>query len=370
MQGEVLGSQQQRCGAIQALGERLLEVAAVRSRVLRAPALATELALARKARETRRALLRQGEENAHSDVRTAASLKPPSRRVRIAQIMAEILSPKPETPTKTAPLFTLAHFMEGARGGATLTTHEGAVWSCGATYHANLNALGRRTRDERLSPFALCDEWEQQAREHLEHGPPVRTCFCDSVLCAAARGSASLNVFNEAFPGPWLTDKTIGLMALKPLQALVSKAKGIIKRDEKLSAGVMLTPLTTGTRATDVLSGQTINDVFKQQRTGGTATRRKLYHLHFLGKLEFADFVLDIVKGGSGEVVVVMPDGSEYDFGDPDALLELEPHQIAVVMIEDGGASNKGVCRVLASVKIPETEECCPVSCLSYDFRT
>ena len=57
MQGEVLGSQQQRCGAIQALGERLLEVAAVRSRVLRAPALATELALARKARETRGALL-------------------------------------------------------------------------------------------------------------------------------------------------------------------------------------------------------------------------------------------------------------------------------------------------------------------------
>ena len=33
-QGEVLGSPQQRCGAMQALGERLLEVAAVRSRVL------------------------------------------------------------------------------------------------------------------------------------------------------------------------------------------------------------------------------------------------------------------------------------------------------------------------------------------------
>ena len=34
MQGEVLGSHQQRCGTIQALDERLLEVAAVRERVL------------------------------------------------------------------------------------------------------------------------------------------------------------------------------------------------------------------------------------------------------------------------------------------------------------------------------------------------
>ena len=370
MQGEVLGSQQQRCGAIQALGERLLEVAAVRSRVLRAPALATELALARKARETRRALLLQGEENAHSDVRTAASLKPPSHRIRIAQIMAEVSSPKPETPTKTAPLFTLAHLMEGG-ADATLTTHKEAVWSCRDTFHAKLNPLGKRTRAARLSPHKLCAAFEALAREHLKNGPPVRTCFCDTTLCASARGSASLMVFDQAYPGIYLTDDTVGLMALEPLQALVSKAVDIIERDEKLSAGVMLTPLTTGTRATDVLSGQTINDVFKQQRTGGTATRRKLYHLHFLGKLEFADFVLDIVKGGSGEVVVVMPDGSEYEFGDPDALLELEPHQIAVVMIEDGGASNKGVCRLLASVEDPQSPgERGPASCLRYDLKT
>ena len=284
--------------------------------------------------------------------------------------MAEISSPKPETPTKTAPLFTLAHLVEGARAGATLTTHRDAVWSCDDAYHANLNALGRRTRAARLSPHALCTAWEQQAREHLEHGPPMATCFCDTTLCAAARGSASLTVFHEAFPGPYLTGKTIGLMALEPLQALVSKAKGIIKNDEKLSAGVMLTPLTTGSEARDALLGQAISDVFKDQ-SGGTALRKTLFDMHRKGKLEFADFNLHVVKSGAGEVVVTLQDGSEYDFGDPDALLELEPHQIAVVMIEDGGASNKGVCRVLASVQDPENPgECCQVSCLSYDFRT
>ena len=259
--------------------------------------------------------------------------------------------------------------MQGARDGATLTTHKDAVWSCDDTYHANLNALGRRTRAARLSPHKLWAQFEQLAREHLEHGPPMRTCFCDTVLCASATGSASLTVFNEAFPGPWLTDKTIGLMALKPLQALVSKAMDITKRDEKLSAGAVLTPLTTSKAATGVLSGGTVNDVFKKQ-SSGTMLRKTLYNLHQQGKLEFADFVLNIVKSGSGEVVVTLQDGSEYDFGDPDALLELEPHQIAVVMIEDGGASNKGIIRVLASVQDPENPgERGPASCLRYDFR-
>ena len=133
--------------------------------------------------------------------------------------MAEISSPKPETPTKTAPLFTLAHFLKGARG-ATLKTHEGAVWSCRDEFHDNLNALGKRTRAARHSPLVLCTAWEQLAWEHLYNGPPMATCFCDSVLCASARGSASLTVFNQAFPGPYLTSKTIGLMSLKPLQAL------------------------------------------------------------------------------------------------------------------------------------------------------
>ena len=268
--------------------------------------------------------------------------------------MAEVSGRTRSQTTKTAPLFTLAHFMEGLRDGATLTTHRDAVWSCDDAYHANLNALGRRTRDARLSPFALCAAWEQQAREHLEHGPPVRTCFCDTVLCASARNSASLTMFDEAFPGPWLTDETVGLMALEPLQALVSKAMGIYTERE-LSAGVMLKPLSTGTRASSVLSGQAINDVFKNQRTGGTATRRKLFHLHFLGKLEFADFVLDIVKSGSGEVVVTLPDGSKYDFHQPDPLLDLKPEKIALVSIEDGGASNNGLIRVLACVEDPRS---------------
>jgi len=290
--------------------------------------------------------------------------------------MAEVSGRTRSQTTKTAPLFTLAHFMEGARGGATLTTHENAVWSCGDTYHANLNALGRRTRAARLSPHKLWAQFEQLAREHLEHGPPMRTCFCDTVLCASATGSASLTVFNEAFPGPWLTDKTIGLMALEPLQALVSKAKSIIKKDEKLSAGVMLTPLTTGSEARDVLSGQAINDVFKNQ-SGGTAARRELFgqfKKHDAGqapRLEFTDVILSIVKGGSGEVVVTLSDGSEYDFHQSDHLLDKKPEEIALVYIEDGGASNQVVCRVLASVPDPENPESCgPASCFSYDFRT
>ena len=283
--------------------------------------------------------------------------------------MAEVSSPKPETPTKTAPLFTLAHLMEGGTD-ATLTTHKEAVWSCRDTFHAKLNPLGRRTRAARLSPHKLCAAWEQQAREHLENGPPVRTCFCDTALCASARGSASLVINDQAYPGIYLTGETVGLMALEPLQALVSKAKGIIKNDEKLSAGVMLTPLTTGTRATDVLSDRQINDVFKYQRTGGTALRKTLYKLHEKNRLEFADFTLHIVMRG-GQVVVTLPDGSTYDFGQPDALLDLKPEKIAVVSIEDGGASNKGVCRVLASVQDPENPESCgPASCFSYDFRT
>ena len=279
---------------------------------------------------------------------------------------------KPPPKSEAAPLFTLAHLVEGARGGTTLKTHENAAWSCGATFHDDLNELGERTRLARLSPHALCTAWEQQAREHLEHGPPMRTCFCDTTLCTAARGSASLVINDQAFPGIYLTGETIGLMALEPLQALVSKAKSIIKKDEKLSAGVMLTPLTTGSEARDVLSGQAINDVFKKQ-TGGTVARRELYGLHYnKGELQFADFILDIVMRGSrAGVVVELQDGSEYDFGEPDALLDLKPDQIAVVMIENGGASNKGICRVLASVQDPENpEEYCPVSCLSYDFRT
>ena len=136
--------------------------------------------------------------------------------------------------------------MEGARSGDTLTTHKDAVWSCRDTFHAKLNPLGKRTRAARLSPHKLCAALEALAREHLKNGPPVRTCFCDTALCASARGSASLMVFDQAYPGIYLTDDTVGLMALEPLQALVSKAMGIIKRDEKLSAGVMLTPLTTG----------------------------------------------------------------------------------------------------------------------------
>ena len=305
---------------------------------------------------------------AHSCSTAATSLKQISHRFRIAQIMAEISSPKPETPTKTAPLFTLAHLMEGGPD-ATLTTHENAAWSCRDTFHAKLNPLGKRTRAARLSPHKLCAALEALAREHLKNGPPVRTCFCDTALCASARGSASLMVFDQAFPGIYLTDDTVGLMALEPLQALVSKAMDITKRDEKLSAGAVLTPLTTSKAATGVLSGGTVNDVFKKQ-SSGTMLRKTLYNLHQQGKLEFADFVLNIVKSGAGEVVVTLQDGSEYDFGDPDALLELEPHQIAVVMIEDGGASNKGVCRVLASVQDPENPgECGPASCLNYDFR-
>ena len=285
--------------------------------------------------------------------------------------MAEVSGRTRSQTTKTAPLFTLAHFMQGARGGATLTTHRDAAWSCGDTYHAKLNPLGRRTRAARLSPHALCTAWEQQAREHLENGPPVRTCFCDTALCAAARGGASLVINDQAFPGIYLTDDTIGLMALEPLQALVSKAMDIIKRDEKLSAGVMLTPLSKSKDAVGILFGKGINDVFKKQRTGGTATRRTLCSLHHQGTLEFADFVLNIVKSGSGEVVVTLPDGSKYDFHQPDALLKLKPEKIAVVSIEDGGASNSGVCRVLASVQDPENPESCgPASCFSYDFRT
>ena len=273
-------------------------------------------------------------------------------------------------PPKTAPLFTLAHLVQGARGGATLTTHRDAAWSCGDTYHAKLNPLGRRTRAARLSPFALCAAWEQQAREHLKNGPPVRTCFCDTALCASARGSASLVINDQAYPGIYLTDDTVGLMALEPLQALVSKAMDIRERDEKLSAGVMLTPLTTSKHPSGVLSRGTINDVFKKQRTGGTALRKALYLLHTEGKLQFADFSLDIVMRGH-EVVVEMACGKKYDYNQPDSLLDLKPGKIALVSIEDGGASNKGVCRVLASVEDPEEPgECCPASCFSYDFRT
>ena len=282
--------------------------------------------------------------------------------------MAEVSGRTRSQTTKTAPLFTLKHFLKGARG-ATLKTHEGAVWSCRDEFHGNLNALGKRTLAARHSPLVLCNAWEELAWEHLYNGPPMRTCFCDTVLCASARNSASLTMFNEAFPGPWQTDKTIGLMALKPLQALVSKAMDITKRDEKLSAGVMLTPLTTGTRATDVLSGRQVNDVFKYQ-SGGTARRKTLHNLHEKNRLEFADFVLDIVQS-TGEVVVTLPDGSKYDFHQPDALLEVEPEKIAVVSIEDGGASNNGVCRVLASVEDPGNPgERGPVSCLSYDLKT
>ena len=282
--------------------------------------------------------------------------------------MAEILSLKPGTPTKTAPLFTLAHFMEGARDGATLTTHKDAVWSCDDTYHAKLNPLGKRTRAARLSPHKLCAALEALAREHLKNGPPVRTCFCDTALCASARGSASLVINDQAYPGIYLTGKTIGLMALEPLQALVLKAKSIIKKDEKLSAGVMLTPLTTGSEARDVLSGQAINDVFKNQ-SGGTALRKTLYELHKHGFLEFADFTCDLVVRGS-KVVVELQDGSEYDFGEPDSLLDVKPEKIAVVHIEDGGAGNSGVCRLLASVQDPENPgERGPASCLRYDFR-
>ena len=252
--------------------------------------------------------------------------------------------------------------MEGARSGDTLTTHKDAVWSCDDTYHANLNALGRRTRAARDSPHALCAGFEALARKHLEDGPPVATCFCDTALCAAARGSASLVINDQAYPGIYLTRETIGLMALEPLQALALKAKRIYTERE-LSAGVTLTPLTVNTRLSGVLSGGAINDVFKKQ-SGGTATRRTLYNLHLEGKLQFADSTLDVVMRG-GQVVVTLADGSEYDFHQPDPLLDLEPHQIAVVHIEDGGASNSGVCRVLASVKIPETEE----SCFSYGFR-
>ena len=283
--------------------------------------------------------------------------------------MAEISSPKPVTPTKTAPLFTLAHLMEGGPD-ATLTTHENAAWSCDDVFHAKLNPLGKRTRAARLSPHKLCAALEALAREHLKNGPPVRTCFCDTTLCASARGSASLMVFDQAYPGIYLTDDTVGLMALEPLQALVSKAMGIIKKDEKLSAGVMLTPLSKSKDARGILFGNDINDVFKCIDKGGTATRRTLYSLHHQGTLEFADFVLNIVKSGSGEVVVTLPGGKEYDYNQPDALLDLKPDQIAVVMIEDGGASNKGNCRVLASVEDPEEPgECGPASCLSYDFR-
>ena len=137
--------------------------------------------------------------------------------------------------------------MEGGTG-ATLTTHENAVWSCGDTYHANLNALGRKTRAERLSPHKLCAAFEALAREHLKNGPPVRTCFCDSVLCMASRGSASLTLHNQAFPGIYLTDDTVGLMALEPLQALALLAMGIIKKQE-ISSGAVLNPLATGSEA-------------------------------------------------------------------------------------------------------------------------
>ena len=290
--------------------------------------------------------------------------------------MAEISSPKPETPTKTAPLFTLAHLVEGARAGATLTTHRDAVWSCDDAYHANLNALGRRTRAARHSPLALCTAWEQQAREHLKNGPPVEICMCDTLLCMSSRGSASLTLNNQAFPGIWLTRGTIGLMALEPLQALALLTKPIYK-EQNLSTGVILNPLTTAKNyAQGVLSGQTINDVFKYQ-SGGTVAQKKIFKKFKKydegqgPRLEFADFVLDIVKSGPGEVVITLPGGKKYDFHQPDPLLELEPEKIAVVSIEDGGASNKGICRVLASVQDPENPESCgPASCLSYDFRT
>jgi len=162
-------------------------------------------------------------------------------------------------------------------------------------------------------------------------------------------------VFDQAYPGIYLTDDTVGLMALEPLQALVSKAVDIIERDEKLSAGVMLTPLTTGSEARSVLLSGQINDVFKQKHKGGAAIQKTLHGLHSRGDLEFADFVLDIVKSGSGEVVVTLPDGSKYDFHQPDPLLDLKPEKIALVSIEDGGASNNGLIRVLASVEDPRS---------------
>jgi hypothetical protein len=282
---------------------------------------------------------------------------------------------KPPPKREAAQLFTLAHFMEGARDGATLTTHKDAAWSCDDTYHAKLNPLGKRTRAARLSPHALCAGFEALARKHLEEGPPIRTCFCDTVLCASARNRASLTVFNEAFPGPWLTDDTVGLMALEPLQALASRAKRIYTERE-LSAGVMLTPLSKGKRATDVLLDQQVNDVFKNQ-SGGTAARRELFRQfkkHDDGqapRLEFADFTFHVVKSGIGEVVVTLSDGSEYDFHQSDHLLDKKPEEIALVYIEDGGASNKGIIRVLACVKDPENpEERGPASCLRYYFRT
>ena len=252
--------------------------------------------------------------------------------------------------------------------GATLTTHENAVWGCGDKFHDKLNTLGQKTRAARLSPLALCAQFEQRAWEHLKNGPPLEACFCDSVLCMASRGSASLTLHDQAFPGIYLTGGTVGLMALEPLQALASKAKRIYT-ERKLSAGVIVTPLSKSSDARGVLQGYKENDVFKYERTGGTATRRTLYNLHIQGKLQFADFVLDIVKT-SGEVVVTLADGSEYDFHQSDSLLDLEAHQIAVVSIEDGGAGNSGVCRVLASVQDPENPgERGPASCLRYDFR-
>lgn len=281
-----------------------------------------------------------------------------------------------EKPTaeEAGALFTLKHLLKGAPGG-TLKTHENAAWSCGATFHNELLPLGERTRLARHSPLALCTEWEQRAWEHLRDGPPLEVCMCDSLLCMSSRGSASLTLHNQAFPGIYVTGKTTGLMSLAALQALVSLVKPIYKEQE-LSTGVMLRPLTTAKNyAQGVLSGQTINDVFKQQ-SGGTVARRELYrkfenHDQGLGpRLEFADFTFDIVKSGVGEVVVTLPDGSKYDFNQPDALLELESDQIAVVHIEDGGAGTKGICRVLASVQDPENPgECGPASCLNYDFR-
>ena len=254
--------------------------------------------------------------------------------------------------------------------GATLTTHENAVWGCGDKFHDKLNTLGQKTRAARLSPLALCTAWEQRAWEHLEHGPPVATCFCDTALCASARGSASLVINDQAYPGIYLTGETIGLMALEPLQALVALAMPIYKEQE-LSTGVMLTPLTKGKDyARDVLAGRKANDVFKDlSRSGGTAVQKTLHSLHLQGKLQFADCTFDIVKKGRGEVVITLLDGSTYDFHEPDSLLDLKPEKIAVVSIEDGGASNSGVCRVFASVEDPENPgECCPASCLN--FRT
>ena len=121
-----------------------------------------------------------------------------------------------------------------------------------------------------------------------------------------------------------------------------------------------------------------MNDVFKAN-SGGTALQKalkSLFHNHDQGhgpRLEFADMTLDVVTRNKFKerVVVKLQDGSEYDFGEPDALLDLKPHKIAVVKIEDGGAGTKGVCRVLASVEDPkEPGTRGPASCFSYDLKT